>query len=179
MKKLIIALAALSVTAAAYGQGQFVFNNRIGTEVNARFINSAADPLDGTVSTIGSPDWTVQLFGGPENTPVGQLVALDPAGTGFRGAASSAAAGFVTGITPAVPGVGVGGTASILVKVLGPGGYTQDFGPYTVAGLGGGTTTPPNLQLGTSPLLVNVPEPTTLALGALGLGALLLIRRRK
>jgi hypothetical protein len=179
MKKLIIALAALMVSIAAYGQGQFVFNNRIGTEVQARFINAAVDPSTGASSSIGSPDWTVQLFGGPTGTPVAQLVALDPAGTTFRGAAGTAAAGFVTGVTPTVPGVAIGGSADVLVKVLGPNGFSQNFGPFTVTGLGGGTTTPPNLQLGTSPLLVNVPEPTTLALGALGLGALLMFRRRK
>lgn len=176
MKKLIIALAALMVSAAAYGQGQFVFNNRIGTEVNARFITSS-DPANGSSSSVGSPDWSVQLTGGPVG---GTLVALDPASTGFRGAPGTAAAGYVVGVTPTVPGVAIGGNASIGVKVLGPGGVSQSFGPYTVNGLGGGTTTPPNLQLGTSPLVVNVvPEPTTLALGALGLGSLLFIRRRK
>jgi hypothetical protein len=180
MKKLIIALAAFVASVAAYGQGQFVFNNRIGTEVQARFILAGTDPADGSSSSIGSPDWTVQLFGGATGTAVGSLVALDPAGTGFRGAAGSAAAGYVTGITPTVPGVAIGGSADILVKVLGPGGASQNFGPYTVAGLGGGTATPPNLQLGTSPLAVNVvPEPATLALGALGIGALLMMRRRK
>jgi len=178
MKKLIIALAALSVSVAAYGQGQFVFNNRIGTEVNARFIGPN-DPPAGTSSSIGSPDWTVQLLGGPVGTPTAQLVALEPGSTTFRGPAGANTAGYVVGITPAVPGVAIGGNASVLVRVSGPNGFTQDFGPFTVNGLGGGTATPPNLQLGTSPLLVNVPEPTTLALGALGLGALLLFRRRK
>jgi hypothetical protein len=177
MKKLIIALAALMVSVAAYGQGQFVFNNRIGTEVNARFIGPS-DPPNGSSSSIGSPDYTVQLLGGPVGTPVGQLVALDPAGTTFRGPAGANTAGYVVGVTPTVPGVAIGANASVLVRVNGPGGFTQDFGPYTVNGLGGGTATPPNLQLGTSPLVL-VPEPTTLALGALGLGALLLMRRRK
>lgn len=179
MKKLIIVLAAFVASVAAYGQGQFVFNNRIGTEVTARFINVLTDPANGSSSSIGSPDWSVQLLGGAVGTPVAQLVPLDPPSTGFRGAAGTAAAGYVTGVTPAVPGVAAGGNASVLVRILGPGGYSQDFGPYTVNGLGGGTATPPNLQLGTSPLVVNVPEPTTWALGALGLGALLLIRRRK
>jgi hypothetical protein len=37
MKKLILALAALMVSLAAYGQGQFVFNNRIPPDINAKF----------------------------------------------------------------------------------------------------------------------------------------------
>ena len=176
MKKLSIALAALMVSIAAYGQGQFNFNNRIGTEVNARFINAALDPANGTTSSIGSPDWTVQLLGGA----VGSTLAPLAGGvTTFRGAAGTSTAGYVVGIAPQVPGVGIGGTAQVLVRVLGPNNFSQDFGPYTVSGLGGETTTPPNLQLGTSPLVVTVPEPTTLALGALGLGTLLFLRRRK
>jgi hypothetical protein len=176
MKKLIIALAALVVSISAYGQGQFVFNNRIGTEVTARVILST-DPQDGSSSSVGSPDWTVQLFGGPAGTATSALVPLDPATVQFRGAPGSNAAGYTaTGISPIVPNVAPGAAASILVRVLGPGGISQDFGPYNVT-LGGGTLIPPNLQLGTSPLVV--PEPTTLALGALGIGALLLIRRRK
>lgn len=170
MKKLIIALAALMVSVAAYGQGQFVFNNRIGTEVNARFVM----PGETTTSSIGSPDWTVQLFGGPQGTPVANLQPLNPASTTFRGAPGSNAAGYVTGVTATVPGVDARGNADILVRVIGP-GTSVDFGPYQVT-LGGGVDLPPNLQLGTTPLVV--PEPTTLALAALGLGALLALRRR-
>ena len=177
MKKLIITLAAVMVSLAAYGQGQFNFNNRLGTEVNARFITSA-DPADGTASSIGTPDWSIQLLGGPVG---GTLAALTPATVQFRAAGNTAGAGYVTpGISPTVPGVDVNGTAAIVVRVLGPGGVSQDFNYQVV--LGGGTVIPPNLQMGTSPLVVNtgnVPEPTTLALGALGLGALLMIRRRK
>jgi len=173
MKKLIITLAALMVSIAAYGQGQFNFNNRIGTEVNARFVGST--DAAGT-SSIGSPDWTVSLLGGPVG---GTLVALTPATTTFRGAPGTSAAGYVTSVAPIVPGVDVGGNADVVVRVLGPGGVSQDF-KYTINGLGGGTVIPPNLQMGTSPLVVGtVPEPTTLALGALGLGALLMMRRRK
>lgn len=173
------------VAVAAYGQGSVAINNRVGTEVNARFVG--VGDAAGT-SSIGTPDYTVQFFGGPVGTAPGSLQPLSPAGTGFRGAAGTSTAGFLqTGYTGIVPGVAAGGNAIVLVKLLGPGGFTQDFGPYPANILGGDASggaapplTPPNLQMGTSPLLVNpIPEPTTLALGALGLGALLLIRRRK
>lgn len=169
MKKLIIAVAALMVSIAAYGQGQFVFNNRVLPDINARFV---ANTDTGTTSSIGT-DYTVQLFTG--------TTALDPASTTFRGAAGTAAAGYVTPTTETVPGIAPGASAAITLKVMGPNlpAAGQSFGPYNVT-LGGGTVTPPNLPLGASPLVVTlVPEPTTLALGLLGLGALgLAIRRR-
>jgi len=173
MKKLIITLAALTVSIAAYGQGQFNFNNRIPPGIDARFVLSS--DAAGT-SSIGTPDWSIQLLGGPVG---GALVALSPATVAFRGAAGTSAAGYTaTGISPIVPNVDVGGTAAIVVRVLGPGGISQDFN-YTTP-LGGGTVIPPNLQMGTSPLVINaIPEPATLALGALGVGALLMMRRRK
>lgn len=177
MKKLTIAVAALMVSVAAYGQGQFTLNNRnVAAGVDARFVLSS--DAAGT-SSVGT-DYTVNLLGGPQGTAVGQLVALSPASTTFRGAAGTATAGYLVPVDPVVPGVAPGANADVLLRVMGPqvAGGSQDFGPYNVA-LGGGTVTPPLLPLGTSPLIVQIPEPTTLALGALGLGALLLFRRRK
>jgi hypothetical protein len=59
-------------------------------------------------------------------------------------------------------------------KDTGYSGFSNDISVT----LGGGTTTPPNL-LGLQGFTVTgVPEPTTLALGAIGFGALM-IRRRK
>jgi hypothetical protein len=184
MKKLIIAAAAVLVSiAATYGQGQVSINNRVLPDVNARLIASSDTPSDGTVSSIGSDKgYTLSFFGGKAGTVVGSLAALDPATTTLRGAAGTSAAGYFTGITATVPGVDVGGSADIVLKVTGGAAPAagQTFGPWTVT-LGGGTVVPPNLAMGTSPLVVttSIPEPTTLALGALGLGAMFLIRRRK
>lgn len=175
MKKLIIVVASLMVAVGAYGQGQFFFSNRDTTAgVNARFV-LAGEAGTGTLSSIGT-DYTVQLLGGKAGTPVAQLVALDPSSTTFRGAAGTTLAGYVTPVTVTVPGVDVNGAADVLVRVSGPGGtFSQVF---TVPSLGGGSITPPTLPMG-SALLSVVPEPTVLALGALGLGALLVARRRK
>jgi len=189
MKKLILAAAALMVSLAAYGQGQVSINNRVVPDVTARLI-SMSDPAAGTSSSIGSPDWTVSFVGGAKGTAVAAMTPLldasnNPIGNDpMRGAAGSAAAGYFTPVTAAVPNVAGGAAADIAVIVHGPNSYTQTLGPYSVAALGGGTITPPNLPMGTSPITINnggptTPEPTTLALGALGLGALLVIRRRK
>jgi MYXO-CTERM domain-containing protein len=177
MKKLMIAAAALMVSIAAYGQGQFVFNNRIPPDINAKF-QLATDA--GTTSSLAGTAYTVQLLGGKVGTATSALTEL--AKTDFR---TGAAAGYVNPLTVTVPGVtgaGADTKALVLLRVFagtattGPG--LTDFGPYTVD-VAAAPATPPNMALGTNPLIVNVPEPTTLALGALGLGALLAIRRRK
>jgi MYXO-CTERM domain-containing protein len=179
MKKLIIVVASLMVAVGAYGQGQFFFSNRDTTAnppVTARFF-LPSDPQTATGSSVGT-DYTVTLLGGPKGTATSALKPLDPSTTTFRGAAGTTLAGYVTPATVTVPGVDVNGSADILVKVSGPGGtFSQVF---NVPSLGGGAITPPTIPLGSSALLLTpVPEPTTLALGALGLGALLAIRRRK
>lgn len=175
MKKLIIAVASLMVAVGAYGQGQFFFNNHDTTvPVTARFI-LPGDSGTGTGSSVGT-DYTVTLLGGPAGTATANLVSL---GTDtIRGAAGTTLAGYVTPVTLTVPNVAAGASADILVKVAGPGGTFAKT--WNVPSLGGGVVTPPTLNMGTTALtLTPVPEPTTLALGALGLGALLAIRRRK
>lgn len=173
MKKLIIAVAALMVSIAAYGQGQFVFNNRVPPDIDAK-INLSTDT--GTTSSLAGTGYTVQLLGGPSGTAVASLTAF--ATTDFR---SGAAAGYVNAITPSVPGVADGKNADILLRVFqgGVGGTKLgDLGPFTVT-VHEAPTPPGNLPMGTTPLVITVPEPTTLALGVIGLGALLAIRRRK
>jgi len=170
MKKLMIAVAALMVSIAAYGQGQFVFNNRVPPDINAKIQDAAGAGLAGTA-------YTVQLLGGPTGAATSALV---PVGTtDFR---TGAAAGYVNPLTVTVPGVKDAQKADILLRVFagtGTGGaQVGNFGPYTVT-VAEAPNIPGNLPLGTTPLVIAVPEPTTLALGVIGLGALLAIRRRK
>lgn len=169
MKKLMIAVAALMVSIAAYGQGQFVFNNRVPPDINAKFQTDAGVALAGTA-------YTVQLLGGAAGTPQANLTALGT--TDFR---TGNAAGYVNPLTVTVPGVGNGKNADILLRVFAGTSATGNplgtFGPYSVT-VTEAPATPPNLALGTNPLVVTIPEPATLALGALGIGALLAIRRR-
>jgi hypothetical protein len=179
MKKLILAAAALLVSVAAYGQGQVVINNRLTPDVNARLILAGTDPADGTSSSIGT-DYTVNFFGGATGSAFSAAQPLTPASSTLRGAAGAAAAGYFNGVTATVPGVDVGAKADIWLQVVNAAGAkSAPLGPFT-ATLGGGINPPPNLALGTTALGVSiVPEPATLALGALGLGALLAVRRRK
>lgn len=171
MKKLIIALAALMVSVAAYGQGQFVFNNRALPDVDAKFIMAGE-----TTSSLAGDAYSVQVLAGPVG---GTLAAVGS--TTFR---SGAAAGYVNAITPSVPGLTEGQTASVSLKfyqgAAGTGTLLGELSGYSVV-VHQAPATPVALSLGTSPLVVGtaVPEPATLALAALGFGALLAIRRRK
>lgn len=177
MNWLISLLSLVGFSTIACGQGQFVFNNRIGGEVDAPFYVGFCEAY----FAASSPEWRILLLGGPAGTPVSQLVPLHPGETTFRGRAGSALAGYVVPITPAVPGVAAGGTADVLIRLLGPNGYIQDYGPYPISGLGGGTTLPPNLQLGLSPILpICIPEPSTAALGSLAIcGFVVFVNRRR
>jgi len=175
MKKLMIAVAALMVSIAAYGQGQFVFNNRVPPDINARF--QLGSEAGSTTSSLAGNAYTVQLLGGKTGSPVASLVPLGT--TDFR---TGAAAGYVNPLTVTVPGVAGGASADILLNVFQgtatTGTPAATFGPFPVV-VQEAPNTPNNLALGTTALLVTVPEPATLALGAIGIGALLAIRRRK
>jgi hypothetical protein len=112
--------AALMTMNVALAQGEFYFNNRISSDgVNARFVLST-DPA-GT-SSVGT-DFQVQLFGGPKGSLPDQFQALDPPGTGFRGPAGSAIAGYVTPVVARVPNVPPFQTAAIVVRVFDGGSW--------------------------------------------------------
>jgi hypothetical protein len=183
MKKLMIIGAALLMTAAAYGQGQFTFNTRDPNSTpnnNVQFKLPNGDPATGAdlfveVGTVGADG----LFG----TSLGTLP-LNRTGT-FAGYTSPFAAVYNAPTGTTVIGYrayqGTDWTSSQtrtdLIKV------TQQFdatgNPVNIALPADAITPPPELVLGVQNLqLVTIPEPTTLALGLLGLGALLAIRRR-
>jgi len=167
----MIAVAALMVSIAAYGQGSFLFNNHAVPDVTAQFVDKSGVPLTG---------YTVQLLGGPTGTAVGSLTALTPT-TDMR---TGNAAGYVNPITVIVPGVADGKKADIWLNFFAgtstTGTPAAQLGPYTVT-VAEAPNLPSALPLGTSPITVpigTVPEPTTLALGLVGLGSLLALRRR-
>src|SRR5262250_2748506 len=104
MKKLILTVAAVMVSVAAFAQGQVTFNNRVSGVVDAR-VTFDGGPNAGQGVGAG---YTAQLFGGPEG---GALTALTPTTT-FR-TSSAAAQGYVNGVDVTVPGVAAGAKASL------------------------------------------------------------------
>lgn len=170
MKKLILTVAAVMVSVAAYGQGQITFNNRVSGVVDARVTWSPADLLAGQGVGAG---YTAQLFGGANAS---SLAALNPSTT-FR-TSSAAAQGYVNGVVVDVPGIAPGNNATVVMRVFDSSNTKIGESAAITIALGGGTVPPANLA-GMQAFTVSViPEPSTIALAALGIGALLLRRRK-
>jgi len=171
MKKLISCVASLMVCAYAYGQGEVLFQNRVPPDINALV----------TLNGVGVSDgWTAQLYGGPAGSATAALKPLTPTTT-FR---TGAGAGYtINGTVVQVPGVAQGANATLMMVAYNGATYESSLGKgastLITVGTGGGTIVPGNLT-GLQPFTVTiVPEPSTIALGMLGAGALLFIRRRK
>jgi len=177
MKKLLIALAAVFITAASYGQGQVVFANKVGTTVDAPvFLNSLS-------SGVGpGAGYSAQLFlqgAGNALTPLTPVQSFRPAGTGTAAIADRY---WVT--TPVDVPVAPGSSATFIVRAwqTSQGSFENatskgESQPFSVV-VGGGTLPPSNLVGLTSFVVTSVPEPSVIALGVLGASALL-FRRRK
>jgi hypothetical protein len=150
---------------------------------------------------LAGTGFTVQLWGGPgtENNPDNLQLGTTPGGTATTTFRTGTGAGFVVALADAVviPGApaGAGNRANLQVRAWDNLGGTittwaavmaaQGVVPHGDSGifspnfdLGGAATLPPNLIGLTSFNLHIVPEPSVIALGVLGLGALL-FRRRK
>ena len=178
MKGLVFAAMLLSVVPACLGQGQVVFGN-IGGGVNAPVF------LLGTQSGPG-PSWNAQLH----IVNSGSITPLTPITT-FRERGPGAAAiadRYIHSVTVTVPGVGPGENATFVMRIWHNSYPTYDaavagavlFGQsaeFTVT-LGGGILPPANLV--TLQGFGSVwPEPSVLALGAMGAAIFLLFRRRR
>jgi len=186
MKKLLIALAAVLVSAATYAQtpvAQVFFANRVTAAGLDAPVTLASDPTKGPGGT-----WSAQLFlsdaAGTSLTPItGATTAFNNAGTG----AAAIADRYFKGITVDLPStiaplanqtfvVGAYPTAAGTFDAAKAAGTFGVSTPFTVT-VGGGTLPPANLTTLTA-FTVAIPEPSVIALGVLGASALLLRRRK-
>lgn len=169
MKKLLITVAALMVTlASTMAQGQVNFATKVGSTVDAKVLNNA-----GAAALTPPYQAALQLKNGTTYTTIASSISA------FR---TGLAAGYVVPSTVEVPGVPIGGTATLrLVAFDGSafeGALESGFSNDVTVTLGGGVNLPPDLVGLTGFTMTVVPEPSTIALGVLGAAALL-FRRRK
>jgi len=176
MKKTLATIAALLISVATYGQGTIDFSTRISGVVDA----PVARP-DGTGAGAG---FTAQLY----IVNGTSLTAVTPT-TPFRTASPAAAFYNVDPGSFAIAGTTAGQTVTLRMYAFN--GTAWNSADTTVMGVSndisvtlGGAGSPPAVPATLAGLTgftmknVAVPEPSTIALGILGLGALL-IRRRK
>jgi len=174
-----------------------VFGPEVGDPFRALQGNRAADqpPVGGTQVYTGpllaGTGFSAQIWGGPLGSPEDSLQAALPI-KNFR---TGAAAGFVVSTGDAtlanVPinqratlqlraWDNMGGTIltwqQVLLNDAIPRGVSGLFAPSDV--VGGGLNPPPNLVGLQSFNIHAVPEPSVIALGLLGVGALVMLRRR-
>lgn len=183
-----IALLTLSLVVgsclSSFGQGAVVFKN-FGSGSNGSITPIAfVYDSDGTTKLSGT-GYSAQLFYGAAGSVEGSLVGL-PATSSFL---TGAQAGLFGSPTLTIPGVAIGATAVLQVRVWNNAGGT--ITSYDAAAIKGasslvsialgdpGSTTP-----GAVPTLVGltsftvVPEPATLALAGIGGLGLLALRRK-
>jgi hypothetical protein len=179
-KTLLLCGLALAMAGSMYGQGQVTLINSATTAITVGGTNAP--------TTLGG-GLTVGLYGGPSG-------ALESALT-LVGTGSFIAPGRYNGGTVTIPTVAGGANATMQVRAWSGVSYAAAL---TTAGafagksalwtqtLGGPSPTPPNPITGvpgvngfalTQTAGPVIPEPSTIALGLLGLGALALFRRRK
>jgi len=191
-RSIFIAVLGMGSLVASYGQGLVNFSNYYSS-TSTTGITYGNGPAAG--QGVG-PEISVELlYGASTDTLISQLTPLassiTAAGLGVASGpgAFGTGAGWFTGGSVTVPTVGgtaiPGGTYAFAIEATGTFNsqtYTG-FSPILDGTTSATSSSPvPNLPVGLlqgSFTVTSVPEPTTLALGALGLASLAMLRRKK
>lgn len=172
MKKLILTAAALMVAVSTYAQGTFLFNTR-----DIAFGNNVTFLMPGGALATGA-DLQVEVLAGADKASLKGLTPLMPLNR------TGAGAGYTSPFSATFEVAGLTGNATVGYRAFqgtswDTAAVRSDLFTAPVA-LALAPATPTEVLLGVQAVQLSaVPEPTTLALGLLGLGSLLVIRRRK
>lgn len=187
MKKLLIAVALIAATGVQlFGQGTIDFRNRVTAATPP--LNAPVYMRDGT-TLLGDANYVAQLY--YSATQTGSYTPVTAAAAPFRTGAGAGYWNPGTDSTRLLTGITAGNTVWLEVRVwnstLGAtydaaraaGSLWGESNPFSVVSGGGGVPPAvPAVMAGLTSFNL-VPEPTTIALGVLGLAGLLVIRRRK
>jgi len=196
MKKFLLLAALLATATSTFAQGVVLFNNRVGTAPNFTVDAPITNGATGLRIDGADPQWKAALYGavGTVATDTSMTLMSNPTtGQSVVGFRTGGAAGYVNVGTEGARGLaGLGYSSSVTVQIR---AWDGGFADYASAVTGGAHTaksnfititttanaTDPNVTptAGINGFIVPVPEPSSIALGLLGLGAVALIRRRK
>jgi hypothetical protein len=181
MKKLLLVLALIGTAVASYGQGAVTFANAAATAItNVSAGGPGPHPrasvtvgLYGSTSLGLADDSTLSLIGAVGNTFAPGLFSLGTRNIGNPGDTVTLQVRAWSGAFATYEAAVLGGDATTL--------YGKSTKWEQVVG---GGTNPPQPITGAgrlTPFTVTtvIPEPSSIALGLLGLGAIALFRRRK
>jgi hypothetical protein len=177
MKKLLVAIAAVLTSVALHAQGTVVFDN-LSIDTPAPIY------IQGTTTGAGTlPGSQAALYA---DTGAGWTLVPGSVTSFFSNSGPGAA--FLSSIAVAIPGVTPGTEATLQVWAwAGSGAFGDQGNTYagkspTFTALTGGAGNPPSTPTALNNFpsfeVVPVPEPSTIALGLIGAGALLLRRRK-
>lgn len=188
MKKLILTAAAVLVSLSVYAQGTVNFANTTGSLVtDATLANASVNSLQQIY---------VALYWAPESDPTNlrQIGAISsaPVGTptpgrflaGTRSTGPETAGGASAIFQVRAWELAYGSTYEAAIAAPNMGGRPAKRGSSntftaTTGNPGGTPATTAGALTGLQSFAVDVPEPSVIALGVIGAGALLLLRRRK
>ncbi len=162
----------------AFGQGYLNFGNRVTADgITARVLDGAGAPLAGT-------SFNAQLYWGTANDASTFVAAGSP--VAFR--TGDTFSGYISSVIVTLPGTSGGQTVFTQMRAWSvAAGATYETAKGTGANFGESNVVSvqlavspntPNNMIGLQGFALVVPEPSTIALGLLGLGALMLRRRK-
>ena len=164
MKKLIIAALAVTSAATMYAQGTVSMVSR-----NAVYYGPYAGALAGT--KVGSECAAALMY-------EGQVMAIEFFAMSSKGEPTGKLKGDIV-TTPLPAGTVVSGLTVLAYNTYGL-FYPDESAPFSyTTGDPADPTKLPDPWLDFESLVIDCPEPTTIALGVLGLVSLLVLRRRK